>query len=224
MISFDWRRILHFGWHYKSKRRYKECGYREGRDKTAQISVSHMQWKMKQHIKLTLLWVDGTCHISTEWNLHYKDLLTNISRNINTAIHSLLCSPDERYIVSTKSEVYKRTLYFQFFFKNCLLCTFLMAIKLYFKWLVHPKMKISPCFTHPQSILGVYDFLLSDEFNRSYIKNSSSFERLQVLLSAPNWIITHLLFSWRKKEKRNKYKTVKVFLRSEEHNIPHILK
>ncbi len=39
------------------------------------------------------------------------------------------------------------------------------------KGLVHPKMKISLCFTHPQSILGVYDFLLSDESNQSYIKN-----------------------------------------------------
>ncbi len=39
------------------------------------------------------------------------------------------------------------------------------------KGLVHPKMKISPCFTHPQGILGVYDFLLSDESNRSYIQN-----------------------------------------------------
>ncbi len=36
---------------------------------------------------------------------------------------------------------------------------------------VHLKMKISLCFTHPQSILGVYDFLLSDESNLSYIKN-----------------------------------------------------
>ncbi len=32
-------------------------------------------------------------------------------------------------------------------------------------------MKISLCFTHPRGILGVYDFLLSDESNRSYIKN-----------------------------------------------------
>ncbi len=32
-------------------------------------------------------------------------------------------------------------------------------------------MKISPCFTHPQSILSVYDFLLSDESNQSNIKN-----------------------------------------------------
>ncbi len=39
------------------------------------------------------------------------------------------------------------------------------------KGLVHPKRKISLCFTHPQSILGVCDFLLSDESNRSYIKN-----------------------------------------------------
>ncbi len=29
-------------------------------------------------------------------------------------------------------------------------------------------MKITPWFTHPQAILGVYDFLLSDEYNRSY--------------------------------------------------------
>ncbi len=38
------------------------------------------------------------------------------------------------------------------------------------KGLVHPKMKISPCFTHPQGILGVYDFLLSDESNQLYKK------------------------------------------------------
>ncbi len=39
------------------------------------------------------------------------------------------------------------------------------------KGLVHPKMKISLCFIYPQSILGVYDFLLSDASNQSYIKN-----------------------------------------------------
>ncbi len=39
------------------------------------------------------------------------------------------------------------------------------------KGLVHPKMKISLCFTHPRGIRGVYDFLFSDESNRSYIKN-----------------------------------------------------
>ncbi len=37
------------------------------------------------------------------------------------------------------------------------------------KGIVHSKMKITP-FTHPQDILGVYDFLLSDEYNRIYIK------------------------------------------------------
>jgi len=31
------------------------------------------------------------------------------------------------------------------------------------KGLVHFKMKISPSFTHPQAILGVYDFVPSDE-------------------------------------------------------------
>jgi len=39
-----------------------------------------------------------------------------------------------------------------------------------FKGIVHPKMKITPCFAHPQAILGVCEILLSDEYNRSYIK------------------------------------------------------
>jgi len=30
-------------------------------------------------------------------------------------------------------------------------------------------MKITPSFTHPQAILGVYDFLLSDEHSRRNI-------------------------------------------------------
>jgi len=30
--------------------------------------------------------------------------------------------------------------------------------------------KIIPSFTHPQAILGVYDFLLSDKHNQCYIK------------------------------------------------------
>ncbi len=34
-------------------------------------------------------------------------------------------------------------------------------------------MKITPWFTHPQAILGVHDFLLSDEYKRSYIKKMS---------------------------------------------------
>ncbi len=38
-----------------------------------------------------------------------------------------------------------------------------------FKGIVHPKMKITVWFTHPQAILGVYDFLLSDKYNQSYI-------------------------------------------------------
>ncbi len=33
------------------------------------------------------------------------------------------------------------------------------------KGIVHPKMKITPWFTHPQAILGEYDFLLSDEYS-----------------------------------------------------------
>ncbi len=43
------------------------------------------------------------------------------------------------------------------------------------KGLVHPKMKIASWFTHPQAILGVYDFVLSDEYNQSYIKNFLAF-------------------------------------------------
>jgi len=37
------------------------------------------------------------------------------------------------------------------------------------KGLVHFQIKITPRFTHPQAILGVYDFLLSDEHNLRYI-------------------------------------------------------
>ncbi len=47
------------------------------------------------------------------------------------------------------------------------------------KGLVHPKNLISLCFTHPRSI-GEYDFLLSDESNRSYI---------QIVLAIPSVII-----------------------------------
>ncbi len=45
------------------------------------------------------------------------------------------------------------------------------------KGLIHPKMKISLCFTHPRGILGVYDFLLSEESNRSYIKNCPGYSK-----------------------------------------------
>uniref|UniRef100_A0A672L5M6 Sodium/potassium-transporting ATPase subunit beta-3 n=1 Tax=Sinocyclocheilus grahami TaxID=75366 RepID=A0A672L5M6_SINGR len=34
------------------------------------------------------------------------------------------------------------------------------------------------CFTHPRSILGVYDFLLSDESSRSYIKHYPGYSKL----------------------------------------------
>ncbi len=37
---------------------------------------------------------------------------------------------------------------------------------------------ISSCFTHPQGILGVYDFLLSDESNRSNIQNCPGSSKL----------------------------------------------
>ncbi len=35
------------------------------------------------------------------------------------------------------------------------------------KVIVLPKMKMTPWFTHPQAILGVYDFRLSEENNQS---------------------------------------------------------
>ncbi len=46
------------------------------------------------------------------------------------------------------------------------------------KGLVYPKMKMILLFTHPQAILGVHDFLLSDESNRSYIKNCPGSSKL----------------------------------------------
>ncbi len=36
--------------------------------------------------------------------------------------------------------------------------------------IVHPKMKIIPLFTQTQAILDVYEILLSDKYNQSYIK------------------------------------------------------
>ncbi len=40
------------------------------------------------------------------------------------------------------------------------------------KVIVHLKMRIPLWFTHPQAFLGIYDFLLSDEYKWSYIKEN----------------------------------------------------
>ncbi len=48
------------------------------------------------------------------------------------------------------------------------------------KGLVHPRMKISPCFTHPKRRLGVHDFLLSDDSNQIYIKMILSLSRVRM--------------------------------------------
>ncbi len=45
------------------------------------------------------------------------------------------------------------------------------------KGLVHPKIKMILCFTHPGAILGVYHFNLSDESNQSYIKNCPGYSK-----------------------------------------------
>ncbi len=66
-----------------------------------------------------------------------------------------------------------------------------------FKGLVHPKMKISPWFTHPQGILGVYDFLLSDKSIRSYIKN---------VLVLPSFIMAVGVFFFFQQSKRSQIK------------------
>jgi len=47
-------------------------------------------------------------------------------------------------------------------------CELYVACSVFVKELIHFQMKISPSFTHLQAILGVYDFLLSDEHNRRY--------------------------------------------------------
>ncbi len=36
---------------------------------------------------------------------------------------------------------------------------------------------MSLLFTHPQGILGGYDFLLSDKYNQSYIKNCPGYSK-----------------------------------------------
>ncbi len=44
--------------------------------------------------------------------------------------------------------------------------------------IVHPKMKIIPRFTHTQAILDVYEILLSDKYNQSYIKTCPGSSKL----------------------------------------------
>ncbi len=47
-----------------------------------------------------------------------------------------------------------------------------------FKELILPKIKSSLLFTHPQAILDVYDLLISDKSNLSYIKNGPGSSKL----------------------------------------------
>ncbi len=62
--------------------------------------------------------------------------------------------------------------------KSKIILFYFIIFKNNIKGLVHPKMKISLLFTHPWGILGVYDFLLSDESNWSYIKNCPGSSKL----------------------------------------------
>ncbi len=87
------------------------------------------------------------------------------------------------------------TIVFDIYIISEMLLKILIKIKVsQFKGLVHSKMKFllfTLLFTHPQAILGIYDFLLSDESNRSYIKNCSGssnlyqLERVLLLHSEP---------------------------------------
>ncbi len=44
--------------------------------------------------------------------------------------------------------------------------------------IVHPKMKIIPWFTQIQVIVEVYEILLSDKYNQSYIKTCPDSSKL----------------------------------------------
>jgi len=52
------------------------------------------------------------------------------------------------------------------------------------KGLVHFQMKITPSFTHLQAILGVYDFLLSDEHN---LRNINKYPDASELYNSSEW-------------------------------------
>ncbi len=54
--------------------------------------------------------------------------------------------------------------------KFCISYNILLLTYKALKGIVHPKMKISPRFTHPQGILGMSDIPLSDEHIQSYIR------------------------------------------------------
>jgi len=47
-------------------------------------------------------------------------------------------------------------------------------------------METTPWFTHPQAILGVYNFLLSDEYKLAYIKHTDASE----LENGRQWIVS----------------------------------
>jgi len=49
-------------------------------------------------------------------------------------------------------------------------------------------MKITPSFTHPQAILGVYDFLLSDEHNLRNINKYPDASKLYNGSDRDQWI------------------------------------
>ncbi len=42
-----------------------------------------------------------------------------------------------------------------------------------FKGIVHPNIKITPWFTYPVAILGIYVFFISAKYNQSWIKKMS---------------------------------------------------
>ncbi len=54
-------------------------------------------------------------------------------------------------------------------------------------------MKISPRLTHPQSILGVYDLINSDELNQSK-KNIHIYKAINIFLSLPLTIVRVTLY------------------------------
>ncbi len=102
-----------------------------------------------------------------------KSLLTVHSVHLSTLFHLVLnhrviCVLRWIQVLYTGSYwiFYQRKLYFYNYCYHFIAQHYVTTLQ----GLLHPKMKICLCFTHHRGILGVFDFLLSDESDQSYIE------------------------------------------------------
>ncbi len=139
--------------------------------------VSNQRQRWMGEFTFRLLWVAWCCHLTEtpSRSPQHPDLNGCVQRGW-LSLGGVCQEPwrqatDDETVLEVMSGTHCKTfLPWKMYLKTIL--------KISVKGIVHPKMKISPWFTHPQAILGVYDFHLSDEYNRSYIKKCPGSSKL----------------------------------------------